>query len=968
MKSRIASRIIEPLEPRLLMAAISVLNNNDSGAGSLRDAIATAAAGDFISLNSVSGTITLLSPLNVTKDLTISGPGRDRLTLDGNQQTRVMIISAGVTAQISLLTIARGGGGSNTFLDGAGIYSSGNLVLNHVALRNNVSLRGYGGLGGAIYAGGGLTATDCEFLDNVAGASGGALYFTGGTLALKRCTFARNSAGGFGGDYLGSAGAMRIGGTTTGTILDCTISGNTAKASSPAGGSAQGGAMYVTLSSASRLDIVNTTITDNRAGTGASTGRGGGIAYDYSPFDAPRLFLANSIVAGNFANTEFPDVYAPRPLGSLGHNVIRVINGWYNGSDVPTVAADRFGTAASPLDARLAQLAYNGGPMLTHRPLVGSPAIDHGDRALSTATDQNRTTRYGPAIDSGAVEHAAAAFTTVAPGNFYIAAHESFSYTVAAVDHTGASAALSASILPWWLTLIDHGDGTGTLSGMNDGTPGNFHVVLDASDGFTFAHQSFMVQVAHENVAPMFTSTPILSATADLGYSYKLTAADAWGDRLAFDASSLPSWLTLQDQGDGTATLFGMPRNANAGANAVTIYVTDGDLTTPQTFTINVASMNHYPTQPALLFPIPVLPAFQPYSKTLIAFDEDGDALTLTVIAKPTWMTFTNNGDGTFTVSGTPTNAAAGENRFNIRVSDGKKYLDRTYFLNVNYINRAPQLVVTPPTVVTALFDTLYSSTFRAIDSDGDALSITATGLPNWLTLVDHGNGTATLFGMPVDSLASSHAMTLRVSDGEHVTEQPFVLSVPMEPFRMDEKGTVIVTGTVGRDAIQVWVRENQVRAVLNSVIRNFPLSEVTALSVYGLDEDDVISVNMRWIPAYVLGGGGNDRIVGGDERDFFIGGGGHDRLNGGGGDDRLSGLGNNDYLEGGSGHDHLTGGDGHDVLVGNSGNDRLYGEAGNDILYGKDKTYDILHGGAGDDSGTYDLNDLLHDALATPA
>ena len=1155
MTPRTPRRTFEPLESRMLMAVISVLNNNDSGAGSLRDAIAIAAAGDTVDLSAITGTINLTTQLTLTKDVTLVGPGRDRLTLDGGQKTRVMSVAAGVTARISDLTVARGGGiGYSTYM-GGGINSAGNLILERVTMRNNAVLYEYGGYGGALYSGN-LSATDCEFLDNVAGASGGALFFTGGTLALERCTFARNSAGGFGGDYLGSGGAMRLVGAT-GTIINCTISGNNAKGASPAGGGASGGGIYLYPDSATRLDIVNTTITNNRAGAGSTNGRGGGIGMEYGPFGEPRVFLANSVIAGNVASTQSPDIHAERPLGSRGHNLIGAINGWYGGSGTAAAAGDRFGNAASPLDPFLRPLAYNGGTMLTHRPLPGSLVIDHGDGSLALAptTDQNGTARSGPAIDSGAVEHAPATFTLPVPAllNLHLDPHDTLTIPVAAFNYTGGPAVLSASELPDWLTFVDNGDGTGTLSGTCDATPGSHLVVLEASDGFAAVPRSFMVHVAHPNVVPTFTSAPVVAATAGMGYSYKLTATDAWGDRLAFQAVSLPSWLTLQDQGDGTATLFGNPSNANAGPNVVTVAVTDGAATALQTLTINVASVNHYPTQPTINFPTPNHPAFQPYSKTFNAFDEDGDVLTLSVVSKPSWMTFTSNGGGSFTMSGTPSNANTGGNAFTIRASDGSRYLDRSYSLNVTYVNRAPTFTTTtllgayahapyseaivagdpdndaltittvskptwltvatgsdgvvsvtgtppasptgshsftlrvsdsrgaaiertfainlinrgpsvglvsaaaataeqpfsvevitadvdiePVTIVdviapawlqftstgpgsgvlsglptnadaggnsvtfflndghgtvertlvipvayvnhaptfvaaipptTAYFDTRYSYTFQAADTDADTLAITATGLPHWLTLVDHGNGTATLSGVPTDPFASSHAITLRVGDGATFAEQSFTLSVPMERFRLDDQGTLTVMGGVGRDAIQVWVREgNQLRAVVNGVIRNYSLSAVTGLAVYGLDENDSISVNTRTIASYVLGGGGNDTLLGGEQRDTFIGGGGHDRIYGDAGDDRLSGLAGNDYLEGGSGQDVLTGGDGADYLVGNSGMDRFYGDGGNDTLIAKDLGYDILHGGDGDDLATYDPNDLLHELFATPA
>src|SRR6476469_8420985 len=79
----------------VLAATITVTNTNDSGVGSLRQAMINAGSGDTITFHSsLSGqTITLVSTLVINKNLTIDGSAlASKISISGNNSVRVFDI------------------------------------------------------------------------------------------------------------------------------------------------------------------------------------------------------------------------------------------------------------------------------------------------------------------------------------------------------------------------------------------------------------------------------------------------------------------------------------------------------------------------------------------------------------------------------------------------------------------------------------------------------------------------------------------------------------------------------------------------------------------------------------------------------------------------------------------------------------------------------------------------------------
>src|SRR5262249_35449010 len=128
------------LEDRTVLSTLTVLNNADSGAGSLRDTMAAAQSGDTVVFDSslMREAITLTShPIVLSSNLTIEGPGANLLAISGNQHSRIFELNGSAQVTLENLTLTGGvssqGGailiGGTASLTLAGDILSGNQAV-----------------------------------------------------------------------------------------------------------------------------------------------------------------------------------------------------------------------------------------------------------------------------------------------------------------------------------------------------------------------------------------------------------------------------------------------------------------------------------------------------------------------------------------------------------------------------------------------------------------------------------------------------------------------------------------------------------------------------------------------------------------------------------------------------------------------------------------------------------------------
>ncbi|HET6628231.1 MAG TPA: FG-GAP-like repeat-containing protein [Woeseiaceae bacterium] len=235
----------------------------------------------------------------------------------------------------------------------------------------------------------------------------------------------------------------------------------------------------------------------------------------------------------------------------------------------------------------------------------------------------------------------------------------------------------------------------------NDGTddvPGNDRIYLNNGTADPFGDSP--PPDRGDNAPPAFTSTAVTQATPGAAYTYAITASDDDGDAITIAAAQdLPGWLTLTDNLDGTATLSGTPAAEDVGDHAVSIQASDGTDATTQDFTITVSETPAGNTPPEFTSTAVTAAAEgEAYSYDITATDADsGATLTITAPTLPGWLTFTDNGDGTATLSGTPAAGDVGEHAVSLEVSDGTDTAVQDFTITVEAASSEPPPSEPPP-------------------------------------------------------------------------------------------------------------------------------------------------------------------------------------------------------------------------------------------------------------------------------
>jgi len=374
----------------------------------------------------------------------------------------------------------------------------------------------------------------------------------------------------------------------------------------------------------------------------------------------------------------------------------------------------------------------------------------------------------------------APSITSGASTSFFVGLPSSFTVTA-----TGQPTPTLTEIgtLPGGLSFTDNGNGTATLAGAPvGGSGGVYRVTVVANNSGGSAFQTLTITVDE----PAGLSGPS-SATFTVGQpgSFTVTATGYPVPSMS-EVGSLPSGLSFTDNGNGTATISGTPAPGTGGVYGIGVGASNGE-GVPQAvnFTIVVDEGPAITSSSSATFTVG-----QPGSVTVTTRGYPVPSITQ-IGTLPAGLSFTDNGNGTATVSGTPAPGTGGVSSVTLVAVNP---MGTTLANLAVTVDQAP--AITSPS--SATFTVGQPGSFTVTATGYPAPTLREVGpLPSGLTFTDNGNGTATISGTPKAVTAAPASIEVEATNASGMATQQVALTVTTSTLWFDTaSGAVIGVGS----------------------------------------------------------------------------------------------------------------------------------------------------------------------------
>lgn len=298
---------------------------------------------------------------------------------------------------------------------------------------------------------------------------------------------------------------------------------------------------------------------------------------------------------------------------------------------------------------------------------------------------------------------------------------------------------------------------TGVISWIpNSSQVRDHNISVVAKNGVASDTQRFVLKIESSPSQPKITSTPKLTATTGVLYSYQVVATG--NPPPIFNLTKLSGGMSI-DPNSGLFTWT--PDATQVGANDVTIHAENRAGTNDQSFTITV-------TPPQALPQITSTPPTDAVAEKMYTYNVTATGApipTYFLTTSPTGMTINSI---TGAITWTPTRAQKGNNAVNVRATNTAGSADQAFTINVKTIpkitsaavlnaevSRQYQYQVIADAEPTATFSLTQSSTGMAINSQ--------TGLITWI---------------PLDTQVGQHQVIATATNSAGNVDQQFTIAV----------------------------------------------------------------------------------------------------------------------------------------------------------------------------------------------
>lgn len=371
------------------------------------------------------------------------------------------------------------------------------------------------------------------------------------------------------------------------------------------------------------------------------------------------------------------------------------------------------------------------------------------------------------------------------PSPMFVRAGETADQTLTATDPDGEPLWFDRVGGPWYVLVSTTNSGSGAATGNVHLAPrpgdapvaDSVTVTQDLTVGvfdpaFVSDRKTFPITVSFPVDHPPVLDPPVDMTVAENATADQVAhATDPDGDPVAVWVATGPPFVEMGPSGIRVAPGF-----TDSGDYTILLHAEDSrGLSDEKSFQVHVTQTN---AAPAVQF-LNAMIAFPGRTATqeIHATDLDGDSIQFAAI-EPPFMSVTTLFSGPGTATGlirvSPSLSDVGTVVGTVDISDGVLHSSRSFPIEV-HPSGYPVILSTPD----ACFHSGFTSiSLHAIDPEGDALSFSASGLPQYGALSDHGDGSADIELRATSSDPYGVAfVTARVSDGVLLDSEMFVIN-----------------------------------------------------------------------------------------------------------------------------------------------------------------------------------------------